>query len=222
MIARLGGWCFAHRRIVAVVWIVLLAGSTIASTLVGSAYSADFDVPASESADGLATVQEFFPGKGGARGGSIVFSSAEGIDQPDVQAVTEQYSQEVGEIDQTSIVSPYSEFGVQQVSPDRTIAFAQVNFGAGVDPTETADIGREIRGMTPELSSEGTSAGTQEEADAPDVAVPVEPSGAASPVVERVRGRHAVVSPGCSRAQHPSWLLRRGELRGGHNRTAGI
>lgn len=163
MYERLGRWCFRKRKLVVIGWAVVLIGINVVAGVVGAAFSADLSTPGAESTDGFTTIVENFGGGGSSNGGSIVFQADRGIDDPQIQAAMEMLFAEVElievdtsskddagvDMDDVTITSPYSEFGAQQVSPDRTVAFAQVNLGAHVDFTESGMIGQEITTLLP-------------------------------------------------------------------------
>jgi RND superfamily putative drug exporter len=58
MIARLGRWCFVHRRATLAAWLAALIGTAVITGLVGSKYSSQFEIPASESASGFELLEE--------------------------------------------------------------------------------------------------------------------------------------------------------------------
>ena len=165
MYERLGRWCFQNRWLVVAAWLIGLFGTNIAGAVVGPSFDGEFTIPASESADGFSTLEEHFVGFGSAFGGTIVFQAEEGIDDPEVQRAMEELFAEVDQVehdllsvddagadlDDVSVVSPYSPFGAQQVSEDRTIAFAQINLGTHIDQTEAGIIGEDINEALPSL-----------------------------------------------------------------------
>ncbi len=152
MYARLARWSFRHRPFVLAAWIVAIVGiNAIGVSIGGATFNAELEIPASETADGFATLEEYFPGQGGALTGSIVFQSEGGVDQSNVQEAMEGLFTAVDKLDGVSTQSPYNEFArQQQISPDGTIAFAQVNFDSDIDQTESAEIGAEILKLLPE------------------------------------------------------------------------
>ena len=89
MFARLGSWCFRHRRTVALLWVggIVVAGAL--SGAVGSRFGQGFTPPGFESTRGIKTLTEAFGGQGAGDGGTIVFRSDRGIDDPEVRAVME-------------------------------------------------------------------------------------------------------------------------------------
>jgi RND superfamily putative drug exporter len=151
MYRRLATWCFTHGAWVLAAWIALLAGVNIGASAIGSAFSAEFSIPDSESARGIEILEESFPGAGGAFGGSIVVKSDGSVDRAEVRAPLEELFARVDEIGGVGVVSPFSPIGAAQVSPDRTIAFAEVALGSEVDQTAAADIGAKIVTLLPEI-----------------------------------------------------------------------
>jgi len=125
MYRRLATWCFSHGAWVVAAWIAVLAGTNVAAGAVGSAFSAEFTIPASESARGLEILSESFPGAGGAFGGSIVVKSDGPVDRPEVRGPLEALFARVDEIEGVGVVSPFGPIGAAQVAPDGTIAFAE-------------------------------------------------------------------------------------------------
>jgi hypothetical protein len=82
MIARLGRWCFVHRRATLLTWIVVLLGvGALGNAIVGSAFSSKMEIPASESASGFTVLNDYFPGQGaaGRATGTIVFKAEQGV-----------------------------------------------------------------------------------------------------------------------------------------------
>ncbi len=152
MYARLARWSFRHRLLVLIAWIAAIVGiNGIGAAIGGATFNAEMEIPASETADGFATLEEHFPSQGGALTGSIVFQHEGGVDQPEVQEAMEGLFAAVDEIEGVATNSPYSEFArQQQISPDGTIAFAQVNFDNDIDQTESSAIGKEILELVPE------------------------------------------------------------------------
>jgi len=149
MYRSLARWAFTHGRTVIVAWIALLIGMNAIAGVVGSAFSGEFSTPASESTQGFDVLNEYFPGSGGAFGGSIVFSAEGGVDRPDVVAAMNEMFAEVDAIDGLGVVSPYSEMGANQIAPNGEIAFAQVNLMTQIDQAAAAGIGEEMRELAP-------------------------------------------------------------------------
>ncbi|MCP3935673.1 MAG: MMPL family transporter [Actinomycetia bacterium] len=150
MYRKIAGWCADHRWVVVLGWLITLVGLNGVAGVIGPEFDTSFDIPASEAARGFEALDEHFPGAGTAFGGSIVFQADDVNDPVIVEAMTEVFETAAG-LEQTSIVSPYSDFGRAQISRDGTIAFAQVNLEPEVDRNTAAEIGRVIRDEIPDI-----------------------------------------------------------------------
>ncbi len=160
MYRTLGRWCFENRVKVLVFWLVALFGVQGLAGAIGGEFNGEFEIPDSESADGLKLLEEYFPGTGGSSfGGSIVFQAEQGIADPAVQGPLEKLFAEVEEIDGVAVVSPYTEFGQQQINADGTVAFASVNLDLDIDQTESALIGEKIAESMPKIDGVRTEIG---------------------------------------------------------------
>ncbi len=128
MLAKIALFSFRKRWLVVLFWLALLAGFTIWSRSAGSAFSTDFKLPASDSQAALDLLQTRFPARSGATG-DLVFKSAADVHDPAVEAAVNSV---IGRIQQvphvTAVVSPYSQEGASQVSPNGHIARAVIRF----------------------------------------------------------------------------------------------
>ena len=154
MYRTLARWCYHHRWTVVGIWIALIVGMNAVGAAIGSSFNGEFETPASESTRGFETVGTYFEGAASNFGGSIVFQSADGVDrQVVVDAMTGMFD-EVDAIEGVTVVTPFSEFGAQQIAPDGTIAFAQVNLANDIDQTESAEIGGDMLDVAHRIESE--------------------------------------------------------------------
>ncbi len=157
MFSRVGTWCHDHRKRVVVLWIaVLFVGNGIAGGI-GDAYRQDFSLAGFESTDGFALVEsEFADGSGSPQSGQIVFEAEQGVNDPAVRAAMEAMFAEVGAIDDvTAVQSPYAPGAEFQIAnrddAAGRIAYATVYLPEDIDFTRAAEIGDELRRLTPEL-----------------------------------------------------------------------
>ncbi|MGH1502111.1 MAG: hypothetical protein ACRBI6_01015, partial [Acidimicrobiales bacterium] len=90
MYQRLGRWSYQNRVAVVLGWVFALALLIGVAVGIGPSYDGAFEIPASESADGFALLEEEFPGAGGSFGGTIVFKADQGVDDPEVQGAMEE------------------------------------------------------------------------------------------------------------------------------------
>ena len=146
MIARIGRWCFLHRRSTLLAWFIVLVGiGALGNGIVGNSYSSEFEIPASESATGFEVLDEWFPAQGaGGQQGSIVFSSEKGVAHPDVTGAMTEIFARVSAIEGVTVLSPYDAQGARQVNVDGTIAYATVNLEDSIGQRRMGEIGSEI------------------------------------------------------------------------------
>jgi RND superfamily putative drug exporter len=151
MYRSLARWCYRRAWLVLALWLLAMVGINVLGGAVGSRYDTGFSAPDSESSRGFTTIAEFFPGAASEVGGSIVFSTAAGIDDPGVVTAMTTMFAAVNEIDGVTVVSPYDDLAASQVAPDRTVAFAQVNLDPDIDQVEASALGTEIAALTPSV-----------------------------------------------------------------------
>ena len=155
MLRRLGQFCYDHRKSVVAAWIVAFVSFGALSGIIGPGYDSSFEIPASDSRQGVDVLNAHFEGQGSGFGGSIVFAAEQGVEDPEVQAAMEDLFAAVDEIEGVSVTSPYSPEGAHQIAAAGPragqIAFASVDLTSDVDQTESAEIGAEIVDMLPEV-----------------------------------------------------------------------
>lgn len=149
MYRSLARWCTRRPRHVVGLWLVLMIGVNVAGGVAGAAFDSAFSSPDSQSSRGFETIEKYFPGATSEYGGSIVFESARGVEWPAVVRAMNTMFAAADAIDGVSIVSPYDDFGAQQIAPNKAIAFARVNLDPTLDSTETSAIGAEIAKLIP-------------------------------------------------------------------------
>ncbi|MHB8429618.1 MAG: MMPL family transporter [Acidimicrobiales bacterium] len=126
----LASWCFRHRLIVVLAWLVALIVMSGISKSVGTAYSNNFELPHTESTQALNLLKSAAPKAAGDRE-QIVFHTTNGasVTDPAVRSRIEAMLSKVAEVDHVSgIVSPYGPAGASQISADGKTAFATVTF----------------------------------------------------------------------------------------------
>ena len=166
MLARLSAWCFDNRRAAVGIWLLAVIAIFATAGTAGAGYDGAFDIPDSDSADGFAVLEEYFPTLGaGGQSGTIVFRAEQGVDDPVVVEQMEALFAEVGsgfpdadgvaQHPGATVISPYSPQGQGQIAGQGPLAgqlaYAQVNLAADVDQTESAMIGEAIREAAPDV-----------------------------------------------------------------------
>jgi putative drug exporter of the RND superfamily len=153
MFASLGRWCFRNRRATLGVWLLsFILITVVGSAVIGSGFSSDNEIPSSESASGFDVLDEYFAEQGGSGlSGSIVYQSDAGANDPAVKAEMEALFAEVDTIEGVTVLSPYAPFGERQINDDGTTAYATVNLANDIDEVESAEIGKEIAALLPNV-----------------------------------------------------------------------
>jgi len=125
---RLARWCFTHRRIVVLIWIVALVGVGALSSAAGSGYVNNLTMPGKGSQQANDLLKERFPAQAGDSNTIVIHAKDGTIFDADVKAqVAPMLAKVAGLPHVTTVVSPYDRQGAGQVSQDKSIAFAQVD-----------------------------------------------------------------------------------------------
>ena len=140
----LATWCYRHRKLVVLFWVIAFVGATLLSRATGTDYSNSFTLPNTESTQALAVLQSVSPKLSGDTE-RVVFETSGGatVHDPKVMAsVTSMLGRLEALPHVTAVVSPYSPPGATQISKDETIAYATVTFdqlGQGVSTKEAQE-----------------------------------------------------------------------------------
>jgi len=136
-------WCTGHRKTVIIGWIVALIAIGMIGSSVGSAFTEEFKLPASDSTKALELLEQRFPAQSG-EAATIVFKTDEGIESPDVKRKMEGVFDEVAKFPHVSeVASPYSGDGAAAISDDGKIAYATIQFDVTnekIDKDKTKEI----------------------------------------------------------------------------------
>jgi len=156
MFARLGTFSHDHRRLILVLWIIVLVGAGAISGVTGSAFRDEFNLPDVESRTGFDILDEHFGGEGTGVTGTVVYRAEQGVNDPQVvSAMEELFAQIATWDDVVRVVSPYSEQAQQQVSvagpAAGQIAYANVEFPDDLDFTRAAEIRDDIVAAIPQV-----------------------------------------------------------------------
>ncbi|HEX4428153.1 MAG TPA: MMPL family transporter [Frankiaceae bacterium] len=127
-------WCYRHRRLVLILWVVGFIAMGAISNGVGSKYANSFTLPATDSSRALKLLQTEFPAASGETD-TIVWHVKQGrVTDPATVARISPMLVKVGKLPHIkAVVSPYTAAGARQISKDGTIAYANVVF-AGTGP----------------------------------------------------------------------------------------
>jgi putative drug exporter of the RND superfamily len=148
---RLGRWSFDNRRRVLTGWIVAVIAIFVIGGIVGSGFDATNRIPDSESGRGSDVLASEFDGAGSGLTGSIVFTSERTIDDAGIREAMQAWFAEVDAFEEVTVLSPYSGPGNGEITDDRRIAFAQLEFGADVTDEESPLIAKDIKALEPAI-----------------------------------------------------------------------
>ena len=124
----LAGWCVHHRRLVLLIWAIVLIASFGLMKSVGTAYTSSFTLPHTESTDAIKLLQAAAPKVSGDTE-QIVFATSGGVKVTD-PSVEASINTMIGKVEAlphvTQVTSPYSAEGAHQINEDQTVAFVTV------------------------------------------------------------------------------------------------
>ena len=128
MLARLAATTYRHRRITLAVWLVALVSLTMVANSSGKSWGQAFKLPGSDSQAASSLLENHFPARND-NAAEIVFKAPAGITDQAVRADMDALFAQVAAVDGVEEVrSPYADGAQRQVSPDGTIAYAEVQF----------------------------------------------------------------------------------------------
>jgi RND superfamily putative drug exporter len=141
---KLTRWTMAHRRFVAIGWIVLAVGILAISSSVGTRKANNFSLPNTGSQRALDLLKSRFPAQAG-DSDQIVFHARTGkLADPALRGSVTAAIAQVSRLPHvTAVVSPYGA-GSRAMSPDGTIGFATVAFDKRANELPKAAVQRVI------------------------------------------------------------------------------
>ena len=146
MLARLGRWCFRHRWLTIIIWLVTLVGGTSVANgaMGGGAFETRFSIPDSQSLRALDLLQAAFPDSDSITDAQIVFESPRGFGDAEVrEGIDDFLSAIVTGVDGVRVTSPYDDPTL--VSQSGTIAYAVLGLPSGESQDDLELIGEHIR-----------------------------------------------------------------------------
>ena len=143
--ASFARWCFRHRLIVAIAWLVVLSTVIGVDRSVGNAYTNTFNLPGTQSTKALSLLSAALPKQSG-DSDSIVWHVASGsVNDPAVRTRLTALLQLVAKSPfVASVTSPYSPTGAAQISRDGSTAYATVVFTKLANALPRPDVERVI------------------------------------------------------------------------------
>ncbi|MFI0796218.1 MMPL family transporter [Micromonospora rubida] len=132
LLYRLGRASLRRRRLVAVVWLVVLVGLGLAAATLRGPTASNFTMPGTESQQAIDLLSERFPQASGATGTIAVKAPADGqLATPQGQALVKQVTQEAATL--PGVVGAVDPYQAQAISPNGRYALIQVQFAGRAD-----------------------------------------------------------------------------------------
>jgi RND superfamily putative drug exporter len=143
--AVLARWFYRRRRRVVAAWAAALLALVVASQVAGSDYKDSFSLPNTDSQSAYDLLAQDFPQQAG-ESDTIVWKALSGtVDATAVRARVDPMLASVARSAQVrAVISPYSTAGSQQISADRTVAFATVIFDGRGTQIATGNVQRVV------------------------------------------------------------------------------
>ncbi len=139
----LARWCAGHRLAVIGIWIGLLVATFFAQSATGSHYAAGTKLSGTPSAAAANLLQRAAPSQAGDSEQIVFQTSAGTVDTRAVRTGIQAMLHRVEHLrDVASVTSPYGAAGAKQVSANRTIAFATVDFTTDASSIHSAEATR--------------------------------------------------------------------------------
>jgi RND superfamily putative drug exporter len=136
---KLATWCFRHRAITLVAWVVGLAALIAIHSAAGSAYSNNFDLPHTPSFDAIRLLERDAPRASGETDQIVIAAQRGKVTDAAVRARAQAVFAAVARLPHVSTVaSPYAAGGARQISPSGQVAFANVTFDAASNKNQIA------------------------------------------------------------------------------------
>jgi RND superfamily putative drug exporter len=144
-LSTLARWCYRHRLIVVLLWLVAVAGLGVASKAAGSAYSDNFSLPGTESTKALQLLQKSVPAQSG-DSATVVWQTSQGtVRDGSVQQRMTPVLAKITKLPSVSgVTSPYDPRGARQISKDGRTAYAQISFDQLSNRLPKGDVQRVI------------------------------------------------------------------------------
>ncbi|PJJ55260.1 efflux RND transporter permease subunit [Compostimonas suwonensis] len=157
----LGRWAYRSRRLVLVLWLVILAAVGGGAVLLNQGTDNAFSIPGTESQEALDTLSRTFPQVSGASAQIVVVApDGESVRDADVQSAVESTIDDLGSLDQVAAVtSPYDEMVTGSISDDGRAAIIGVQLD-GEQSEITATTSEAIQAAGTELG-DALPAGSQ-------------------------------------------------------------
>ncbi|MFC5169033.1 MMPL family transporter [Streptomyces mutomycini] len=167
--AAIARWCLRHRLVAVLIWLFALGGVATAAGFAGSAYSADYEVPGTESGRAGELLQTGFDEIGGDTGTVVWHTADSTVRDADVERTMTGTLHAIRALPGVGgVTGPYGAAAEGQISADGRTAYATVTFDhrAGEIPPEQAqavvDTAQEAAGEGLQVELGGTAVAATE------------------------------------------------------------
>ncbi len=153
MLRRLATFCYRRRRLVVVVWIVVLVGVSVLGRVAGGTLLKSFSLPGSESQRAFDVLSHDFARKGDT--GDLVFKvrGSGDVNAADVRkAIDPVLAKLRSEPHVVSVTSPYTKAGSRFISPGGKIAYAEILFNVQANDVPV-DLATHMRSIASDANS---------------------------------------------------------------------
>ena len=129
IVARFARWCYRHRVIVVIAWLVVLVSVIGIERTVGSAYSNAYTLPGTESSRALTLLMAALPQQAGDSDTVVWHTPSGSVSDPAIMARMQSLLKAVAAVPSVAAVSsPYDPTGAAQITKDGKTAYARVDF----------------------------------------------------------------------------------------------
>jgi RND superfamily putative drug exporter len=144
----LGGFSSRGHWVVIAAWVLIFGGLVAATHSFGGMYVNNYNIPGTESNNGLNRLNNIFSSQGG-YGGQIAFRARSGTVSADTSAVNQATSNIAKLPHVIKAVSPFSSSASGAVSKDGTIAYSSVSWDVNPYSLDTSYLGRLNNAVAP-------------------------------------------------------------------------
>jgi RND superfamily putative drug exporter len=142
LLERLGSFAARRPWVIFPIWVIILGGLLIGNHYAGGEYVNNYNIPGTESLNGLNRLNDTFASQGG-YAGQIVYRTKHGTFTSPEQAAVNQVTSNVAKLpDVIKSVSPFSPQGAGAIAKDKTIAYTAVSWSANPYSLNTSYLNR--------------------------------------------------------------------------------
>lgn len=127
---KIARWCFRHRRLVVLLWVLALIGLGASSAVAKPKYSDDFNLPDTESTRALNLLKANAPAQAGENVTIVVHALNGTLDDPATKTQIDSMLADVRKVPHVGSVGAFDQVGSGAIDPARKIGFVPVQLDA--------------------------------------------------------------------------------------------